>query len=111
MTNSERFIALRDELLRTRADWQAARNGFRWPLFEQFNWVGDYFDVIASGNDATALRMVDDAGGDQSVSFTAMAARAAQVAAFLASQGVARGDRLLVMLPNCIALWDLRGNT
>ncbi len=106
MTNSERFIALRDELLRAREDWQAARNGFRWPLFEEFNWVGDYFDVMASGNEAIALRMVDDAGGDQSVSFAAMAARAAQVAAFLASQGVARGDRLLVMLPNCIALWE-----
>jgi acetyl-CoA synthetase len=106
MTNSERFIALRDELLRAREDWQAARNGFHWPRFEEFNWVGDYFDVIASGNDATALRLVDDAGGDQSVSFAAMAARAAQVAAFLASQGVGRGDRLLVMLPNCSALWE-----
>jgi acetyl-CoA synthetase len=35
-----------------------------------------------------------------------MAARAAQVAAFLAAQGVERGDRLLVMLPNCLELWE-----
>ena len=107
MTNSDRFIGLRDQLLRAPADWEGARAEFRWPRFGEFNWVGDYFDVIAAGNDATALRMVDDAGGDQSVSFAAMSARAAQVAAFLASQGVKRGDRLLLMLPNCTALWEV----
>jgi len=107
MTNSDRFIGLRDQLLRAPADWEGARAEFRWPRFGEFNWVGDYFDVIAAGNGATALRMVDDAGGDQSVSFAAMSARAAQVAAFLASQGVKRGDRLLLMLPNCTALWEV----
>ena len=106
MTNSDRFIALRDGLLRTREDWARACNEFRWPQFEEFNWVGDYFEVIAAGNDATALRMVDDAGGDRSISFASMTVRAAQLAAFLATQGVGRGDRLLLMLPNCVALWE-----
>jgi len=107
MTNSRRFIALRDELLRAREDCERARREFSWPVFAEFNWAADYFEVIAAGNDATALRVVDDAGGDQSVSFAAMAARAAQVAAFLASQGIERGDRILVMLGNCIALWEV----
>src|SRR5690349_5853256 len=107
MTDSDRFIALRDELLHARTDWEGARDRFRWPAFEKFNWVSDYFDVIAAGNHAVALRMVDDNGGDQSVSFAAMAARAAQVAAFLAAQGVGRGDRVLLMLPNCVALWEV----
>jgi acetyl-CoA synthetase len=107
MTNSDRFIALRDELLRARTDWRQACDAFRWPVFEEFNWVGDYFDVIAAGEETSALRMVDDAGGDQSVSFAAMSARAAQVAAFLSAHGVSRGDRLLLMLPNCVALWEV----
>jgi acetyl-CoA synthetase len=107
MTNSQRFIALRDELLRMREDCAGARREFRWPVFEQFNWARDYFEVIAAGNEATALRMVDDAGGDRAVSFAAMAHRAAQVAAFLAAQGIGRGDRILVMLPNCVALWEV----
>jgi acetyl-CoA synthetase len=107
MSDSDRFIALRDELLRARTDWEGARNRFRWPVFEEFNWVGDYFDVIATGNHAAALRVVDDGGDDQSVSFATMSARAAQVAAFLATLGVGRGDRLLLMLPNCIALWEV----
>src|SRR5215472_6240436 len=107
MTNSRRFIELRDQLLSAREDCELARREFRWPVLDEFNWVGDYFEVIAAGNDATALRMVDDAGGDRSVSFAAMAQRAAQVAAFLAGRGVGRGDRILVMLPNCIALWEV----
>ena len=40
MTNSGRFIALRDQLLRTREDWEAAHGEFRCPEFEEFNWVG-----------------------------------------------------------------------
>jgi acetyl-CoA synthetase len=107
MTNSHRFIALRDDLLRAREDCDGARRDFRWPVFEQFNWVRDYFEVIAAGNGGTALRLVDDAGGDRSVSFATMAERAAQVAAFLAAQGIRRGDRVLVMLPNCTALWEV----
>ena len=97
MSNSGRFIALRDQLLRTREDWQAAQGEFRWPAFDRFNWVADYFDVIAAGNDTTALRLVDDAGGDESLSFADIAQRGAEVAAFLASHGVGHGDRMLVV--------------
>jgi acetyl-CoA synthetase len=106
MNNSRRFIALRDQLLQLRTDQAAALREFRWPEFERFNWARDYFDVIAAGNEATALRLVDDAGTDQSLSFAALARRSQQLAAFLAAQGVAPGDRVLLMLPNCIALWE-----
>jgi acetyl-CoA synthetase len=106
VTNSERFIALRDQLLGWRDNWALARADFRWPAFERFNWVGDYFEVMAAGNATPALRVVDDAGFDHSVSFAHLARRAAQVAAFLQALGVGRGARLLVMLPNCVALWE-----
>ena len=106
MSNDRRFIALRDGLLRSREDWAAAQRDFRWPAFEEFNWARDYFDVIAAGNEDAALRVVDDAGGDQSVSFAAMAQRSQQLAAFLAAQGLRRGDRILLMLPNCVPLWE-----
>ncbi len=62
MSNSRRFIAVRDRLLQLRADPQTAQHEFRWPEFEYFNWARDYFDVIAADNEATALRLVDDAG-------------------------------------------------
>jgi acetyl-CoA synthetase len=106
MSNSRRFIALRDGLLASREDWAGAQRDFHWPAFEEFNWARDYFDVIAAGNAAAALRVVDDTGADQSVSFAAMAQRSQQVAAFLAAHGLRRGDRILLMLPNCVPLWE-----
>ena len=106
MSTSRRFLELRDLLLRFREDWVGAQREFRWPAFEQFNWAHDYFDVIAAANDSPALRVVDDAGGDRSLSFSELARRSAQVASFLDSQGLEQGDRLLVMLPNGVPLWE-----
>jgi acetyl-CoA synthetase len=106
MSNSQRFIALRDQLLHAREDWAGTRRDFRWPAFDEFNWARDYFDVIAADNHATALRVVDDAGGDESLTFAQMARRSAQVASFFTSLGLGHGDRLLVMLPNGVPLWE-----
>ncbi|HEY0767892.1 MAG TPA: AMP-binding protein [Steroidobacteraceae bacterium] len=106
MSTSRRFIELRDQLLRFREDWAGAQREFRWPVFQEFNWARDYFDVIAADNDTAALRVVDDTGGDQSLTFSELAQRTAQVANFLTSQGVRAGDRLLIMLPNSVPLWE-----
>src|SRR5579863_6170903 len=65
MSATRAFLEARDQLLRCREDLGAALRGFRWPAFAEFNWARDYFDVIAAGNDAPALRVVDDAGGDE----------------------------------------------
>lgn len=100
------FLQARDLLLRSREDWVSAQREFRWPRFSDFNWVRDYFDVIAVENPAPALRVVNDSGYDESVSFRDMARRSAQVAGFLASHGIGQGDRILIMLPNCVALWE-----
>jgi acetyl-CoA synthetase len=101
------FLAARDLLLRLRTDYPAAQREFRWPRFETFNWVSDYFDVMAAGNTRPALRVVDDAGGDESLSFEQLSRRAAQVANFLAAQGIGRGDRVLLMLGNVVPLWEM----
>ncbi|HYL00370.1 MAG TPA: AMP-binding protein [Steroidobacteraceae bacterium] len=106
MGATEAFLEARDGLLRCREDLAEALRGFRWPAFREFNWARDYFDVIAAGNDAAALRVVDDAGGDETLSFAQLARRSAQVAAFLGGAGVGQGDRILIMLPNCTALWE-----
>jgi acetyl-CoA synthetase len=106
MSNSRVFIALRDELLRRRSDYDGACRDFSWPQFTRFNWVRDYFDVIAEGNEQPALRVVDDEGADQMASFATLAQRSRQVASFMAALGVTRGDRVLIMLPNCVALWE-----
>lgn len=106
MSVSRTFLEARDQLLRSREDYARALREFRWPVLREFNWARDYFDVIAEGNEAPALRLIDDAGADESLSFAQMRRRSAQVATFLSSEGIGAGDRILIMLPNCVALWE-----
>jgi acetyl-CoA synthetase len=100
------FIDLRNRLLRRGPQQILAAPSFHWPDIRHFNWARDYFDRIALNNDRPALRVVDDAGRDQALSFAELARRSNQVANFLATLGVRPGDRVLIMLGNVIALWE-----
>jgi acetyl-CoA synthetase len=84
------FRAARDLLLRHREDYAAARRSFAWPELDEFNWALDWFE-----------------GGDELVSYGQMSARSAQVANWLRGLGVARGDRVLLMLGNVVPLWEI----
>src|SRR6202012_6122502 len=66
----------------------------------------DYFDRIAEGNEQAAVRVVDDNGRDEAVSYATLSRRSDQVANFLEDLGVSRGDRVLIMLGNIIPLWE-----
>ncbi len=101
------FQAARDFLLSHREDYEAAYAGFRWPALDTWNWALDYFDPLAQGNRATALWVVDDEGRDMRITFADMAERSNRAANFLRGLGVARGDRVLVMLPNVAPLWEI----
>ena len=106
MNGSDAFIELRDRLLGCGDNYARALDAFRWPAISHFNWARDYFDRIAFGNERPALRVVDDGGRDQTLSFRALAERSNQLANFLAARGVGPGDRVLVMLGNVIPLWE-----
>ena len=106
MEATRQFIEARDQLLRLRADFNTAQREFRWPRFENFNWARDYFDVIAVGNTHPALRVIDDVGGDETLSFAQLSQRSSQVANFLKAQGIGPGDRILIMLGNVVQLWE-----
>ncbi len=101
------FLAARDFLLERRGDYEAAHAGFTWPRPERFNWALDWFDHIAEGNGADALRIVEEDGTSRSVSFGELSVRSASAANWLRDQGVAAGDRLLVMLGNQRELWEV----
>src|SRR6195952_4725443 len=100
------FLAARDFLLQHRADYATAYRAFRWPQLAEFNWARDHFDAQARGNDAPALWIVDENGAEDKVSFARMSERSAQVANWLRALGVARGDRVLLLMPNEVALWE-----
>ncbi len=101
------YRAARDQLLELQGDPEAARAQFRYPqLGPRWNWAVDWFDVIARGNDTPGLIVVEEDGTDQVLTFDEIATRSDQVAAFLADQGVAKGDSVIVMLGNQVELWD-----
>lgn len=101
-TSTETYRAARDQLLTPEG---TAR--FVWPaLGETFNWAIDWFDAIARGNARTALWIVEEDGQEARYSFDELARRSDQVAHWLAGQGVAKGDRVLLMLGNQVELWE-----
>lgn len=104
--NQNSFHAARDLLLRLHGDPEAACAQFRWPRHQHFNWALDHFDVMARGNTAPALWIVDADGSEYRTSFEQLSQRSSQVANFLRAQGVRRGERVLLMLGNEPALWE-----
>jgi acetyl-CoA synthetase len=107
MTPAQRFLAARDFLLRHRTDYDRAYREFAWPALDEFNWAIDYFDAMARENDKPALMIVDAGSGQQTtLSFAQMSERSSRIANFLRGLGVTRGDRILLMLPNRVELWD-----
>ena len=100
------FGAARDLLLAHRDDYDAARRAFAWPALETFNWALDWFDVVAAGNDRPALRIVEEDGADRALSFAELSERSNRVANWLRGHGVARGDRVILMLGNQVELWE-----
>ena len=106
-TGREAYRVVRDLLIRHRDDYDAAVASFRWPdVGAQFNWALDWFDPVAAGNPRTALRIIGEDETDHSYSFAEMAQRSDRLATSLAAAGVARGERVMVMLGNQLELWE-----
>jgi len=103
----ERFIRTRDFLQQHRTDYETAYRDYPAPEFDEFNWALDYFDVQAKDNRTPALWVVEEDGSEKKISYADMSARSGQVANWLREQGVRRGDRVLLMLPNRVELWEI----
>jgi acetyl-CoA synthetase len=104
-TATEQFRAARDLLLDLRNDHEAACARFRWPPFEEFNWALDWFDHIARHNNQPALRVVTE-HTTHIVSYADLAERSNRVANWLRTIGIDRGDHMLMMLDNQLAVWE-----
>jgi acetyl-CoA synthetase len=107
MSNASAFLHARDFLIRERTNYATAYREFKWPTLEHFNWALDYFDAQGRGNDRLALWIANDNGSENKLSFAQISGRSNRVANFLRAQGVKRGDRVLVMLPNVVPLWEI----
>jgi acetyl-CoA synthetase len=105
MTSSaSAFRGARDLLLRHGEDYERAYAEFRWPELDEFNWALDWFDRIGTAD--TALWVVEEDGSERKLSFGELAERSSRIANHLRALGVARGDRLILMLGNQVELWE-----
>ncbi|WP_314425705.1 AMP-binding protein [uncultured Microbacterium sp.] len=99
---------MRDFLFANATDYDAARAGFSWPTPTEFNFALEWFDVIAAENpDRPAVQIVSADLSLRSWSYGELSSRSDQVAAWLTSIGVRRGDHVIVMLGNTIELWEV----
>jgi acetyl-CoA synthetase len=105
--NTPSFSQMRQHLLAHRGQHAAAVAGFQWPQAQHFNWALDWFDVHAHNNTTTALWVVHEDGHEERLSYAQMRERSNRVANHLRALGVQRGDRILLMLGNVVALWEV----
>ncbi len=105
--SAQPFLAARDFLITHRTRYDVAVDRFRWPSMDTFNWALDYFDVLAAGNEQRALIVVEEDGSEHVCTFEEISQRSSRVASLFRSLGMKRGDRLLLMLGNEAALWEI----
>ena len=108
-TNYETFRAARDQLLELREDYARAREEFRWPRFKDFNFAYDWFDQVARDPqraNTPALILTEPDGSSARYTWAELSARSTQVARWLSDRGFRRGQAMIVMLGNEIALWE-----
>ncbi len=109
MTNAqsrEAFRRARQTLITRHGDLDAATREFRWPELGDFNWAFDWFDAYAEGNQRPALRIVSESAAPVTRTFAELSESSSRVASSLRALGVKRGDRVLLMLGNELALWE-----
>jgi len=106
---SEKFETARNFLLNHARDHEKACREFRWPELDTFNWALDWFDHVASGprSRQTALWVIDESGHGTKRTFKELSERSSQVANYFRSLGVKRADRMMLMLGNIPALWEI----
>jgi non-ribosomal peptide synthetase component F len=90
-------------------DYLATRASFRLEVPERYNYARDVVDAWAAREPGKlALLAVGPDGGDaRRFSFADLAAASDRAARFLAGQGVAKGDRVFVMLPRVPDWYDV----
>ncbi|WP_232662655.1 AMP-binding protein [Pseudonocardia sp. TRM90224] len=107
--SAQAFYAAREFLVAHREDYDTAYREFRWPEIDEFNWALDHFDAVAVDGVRGAQRalwIVEQDGSEAYWTFAELSARSNKVANWLRANGVARGDRIILMLGNQVELWE-----
>lgn len=110
MDNTEMFRSARNRLLELRNDYGTARSEFQWPRFTEFNFALDWFDAVAANPlraDTSALIIVEKDGSATRRSWAELSSRSSQLATWMRSIGMKRGEKMIIMLGNRVELWEI----
>ncbi len=104
--DAKKFIEARDFLLNAE-NYEEAVKDFTWPHLTKFNWVLDYFNEMAKGNDQKAVIYTDTKGNTREITFHELYERSNKVANFLTDAGMQKGDRVLMMMETSIEIFEI----
>ena len=107
--SAQAFYAARAFLQEHRLDYDTALRDFSWPEIDEFNFALDHFDAVAADPERGAERalwIVEGDGSEAHWTFAELSERSNRVANWLRGHGVARGDRIILMLGNQVELWE-----
>ena len=79
---------------------------FQWDVREYFNFAVDVVDYWAQDPERLALIAVNEAGVEQTFTYRDISKASNRLANLLSANGLAKGDRVMVMLPR-IAEWQI----
>jgi|BEDMetMinimDraft_2_1075160.scaffolds.fasta_scaffold01431_2 acetyl-CoA synthetase len=103
------FMASRDFLIANRLNYKVAYENFVWPKLDQFNWAIDWFDYLGKDprfKDTDALWIVEQDNTETKLTFQELSERSNKVANWFTELGIAKSDRVVVMLGNQVELWE-----
>jgi acetyl-CoA synthetase len=88
-----------DPMLPPMKDYRAIHEAFRWRVPETFNFGADVVDYHAAREDGWALVWSDAAGREECYRYSDISRLTSRFASMLATLGVAKSDRVIVMTP------------
>ncbi len=86
-------------------DYQKEYDQFRWDVPEYYNFAGEVIDKWASDPEKLAMLWVDDEGREVRKTFLQLSRESKRLANILQSQGVKKGDVVMIILPRNIEWW------
>jgi len=88
-------------------DYDKEYGAFQWEVPEYYNFAGAVIDKWAEDPEKLAMLWVDDDGNEVRKTFRDLSLASKRLASVLASQGVQKGDVVLVILPRNIEWWEI----
>lgn len=88
-------------------DYNKEYAAFHWDVPEYYNFARDVFDQWAEEPERLALWWVNDNGDELKITYRELKTRSSQVANSLRSQGLRRGDIVMLIMPREPAWWEV----